>query len=295
MNNILIKKGLDIQLKGVPLNKIKENTEIDTIKLHPSHIYGIKPKLSCSVDDEVKIGTELFFDKVDPTVKFISNCSGKIKNIKLGDRRVIDEIEIENNNKNDHQKIYDNFTASEISNLDKIELISMLKESGYWSYIRQRPFSKIANSKNLPKSIFVSCFNTAPHTVNFDLLLENNKDSFQAGINALCKVSSLNYIHLSTCNKSNLEFYKSLYNVDLHCFDGPHPAGNIGIQIHHIDPINVGELVWYIDLQDLISIGNFLNKGKIDNTKVITISGEPLSNPSHARIIKGSVINDIIN
>ena len=295
MNNILIKKGLDIQLKGAPSNKIKENTEIEKIKLHPSAIYGIKPKLACSVNDEVKIGTELFFDKVDPTVKFISNCSGKIKNIKLGDRRAIDEIEIENNNKNDHQKSYDNFTASEITNIDQIELINMLKESGYWSYIRQRPFSKIANSVNLPKSIFVSCFNTAPHAVNLDLLLDNNKESFQAGINALCKVSSLNYIHLSISKKSNLEFYKSLYNVDLHCFDGPHPTGNVGIQIHHIDPINVGELVWYIDLQDLISIGNFLNQGKIDNTKVITLSGEPLSSPSHVKIIKGSVINKIIN
>ena len=130
MNVININKGLDIPIKGAPNDIIEDMSNSITIKLHPSKISGIKPKLTCKIDDEVKIGTELFHDKNDPTISFVSNCSGKIKNIVLGERRALDEIKIENNNLNNHRKEFKSFTSSEINNIDKDSLVNILKESG---------------------------------------------------------------------------------------------------------------------------------------------------------------------
>ena len=295
MNVININKGLDIPIKGAPNDIIEDMSNSITIKLHPSKISGIKPKLTCKIDDEVKIGTELFHDKNDPTISFVSNCSGKIKNIVLGERRALDEIKIENDNLNNHHKEFKSFTSSEINSIDKDSLVNILKESGNWTYIRQRPFSKIADSKKSPKSVFVSCFNSAPHALNTNLLINDNaKNALQTGINALCKISGLNYINLSIGSSQDVNFFKSLYNVSLSIFNGPHPAGNVGVQIHKINPINVGESVWYLDFQDLLSIGDFLNSGKIINTKIVSISGEQLVNPTHCKIVKGTVIKNII-
>ncbi len=289
-----IKKGLDIPIKGMPSNSIESKIDSHMIKLHPSEIYGIKPKLNCTIGDNVKIGSELFYDKVDPSVKFVSNCSGVIKNIVLGERRVIKEIVIENDNENSHLDRYNSFTASSIGSADTNKLLDDIKNSGYWSYIRTRPFSKIANSDKSPKSFFVSCFNTAPHAVNTNLLINDNKEAIQIAINALCKVSSLNYINFSINSNVNEDFFKTLYNINLHTFNGPHPAGNVGIHIHHIDPINVGETVWYMDFQDLISLGKFLTDGKIHNTRLITLSGEQLEMPLHCNVLKGAHIKSIL-
>ena len=294
MNVININRGLDIPIAGAPSDDVVDASDSITIKVHPSKIYGIKPKLVCKIDDDVKIGTELFHDKTDPTIKFVSNCSGKIKNVVLGERRALDEIKIENDNKNIYLKEYNSFASSEINSIKKDELVNMLKETGNWTYIRQRPFSKIADSNILPKAVFVSCFNTAPHALNTNLLIDNNANALQSGINALCKVSGLNYINLSIANNQNKNFFSSLYNVNLNLVNGPHPSGNVGIQIHNINPINVGDTVWYLDFQDLIAIGDFLNSGKIINTKIISVSGEQLSNPTHCKIMKGTVIKNII-
>ena len=294
MNTINLKKGLNISLKGRPNNNIEDCTDVSIIKIHPSRINGIKPKLSCKIDDEVKIGTELFFDKTDPTVKFVSNCSGKIVNIKLGKRRAIDEIKIENDKNNIHLNEYKTYTSSDINTFDENELIDIIKNSGYWSYIRQRPFSKIANSNKKPKSIFVSGFNTAPNALNLNLLLDDNKDALQSGINSLCRMAGLNFVNISINTNEHINLYRSLYNVNLHYVNGPHPSGNVGIQIHHIDPINVGDIVWYIDLQDLISIGIFLNKGLIDNKKIVALTGDGVENPTNYTVLKGTIINSLL-
>ena len=185
MANFNIKKGVDIPLKGAPEKIIKSIENQSLLKIHPVTIKGIKPKLVVKEGDHVKIGTNLFYDKVLSGVNFVSPGSGLIQSIKLGERRVVEEICIDISGKADEFEESTSYSEYEIENIDKSELISFLKESGCWTYLRQRPFSKIANPDDNPKAIFISGYNSAPHALDYEVILNENSDGLQDGINAL--------------------------------------------------------------------------------------------------------------
>ena len=286
MADFNLKKGVDIPLLGKPDKSIKSIENQSVLKLHPVTIKGIKPKLVVKEGDQVKTGSPLFYDKVLSGVNFVSPGSGVVQSIKLGERRVLEEVCIDVSGKPEEFEESKTYTESEISKIDKSELISILKNSGCWPYLRQRPFSKIANPEDNPKAIFISGFNSAPHSLDYETILNENSEGLQAGVNALNQLTD-GSVHFSLNGKQQNVVLNNLNNVKAHNFTGPHPAGNIGIQIHHIDPINVGEVVWYIDLQDVMAIGSQLTTGKFSTDKFISISGEGLDNPTYAKVKRG--------
>lgn len=293
MADFKLKKGVDIPLVGKPEKNITNISESAYVKIHPNRIKGIKPKLLIKEGDFVNTGSPLFFDKLNPSVMFISPCTGTINSINFGPRRVIEQITIQTQFSEEifeQNKVY---SESEINSANKDDLITVLTKSGCWTYIRQRPFSKIANPTESPKSVFISGFNTAPHSPDVEFILNQDSNGFQAGINALSKLTD-EKIHISIPSKRSNEIFKSLKNVVLHAFSGPHPSGNVGIQIHHIDPINIGEKVWYVDIQDVAAIGKQLLSGKFSTHKYITVSGEGISSPSYIKIRRGSEIKSIL-
>ncbi|MAJ45417.1 MAG: NADH:ubiquinone reductase (Na(+)-transporting) subunit A [Candidatus Marinimicrobia bacterium] len=294
MTSFKLKEGINIPLLGKPKKTIKSIDVESILKIHPNTIKGIKPKLSVKEGEHVKIGSMLFHDKVLGDVNFVSPGAGVVQSIKLGERRVIEEICIDISGKNQEFKESKTYSESEILNIDKLSLKKILKESGCWTYLRQRPFSKIANPEHNPKAIFISGYNTAPHALDYEFILNENNDGLQAGINALNQLTDGD-VHISiNGNKKNL-IINNLNNVKVHNFTGPHPTGNIGIQIHHIDPINVGEVVWYIDLQDVIAIGKQLTSGKFSTEKYISISGEGIKKPTYAKVKRGITIQSALN
>jgi Na+-transporting NADH:ubiquinone oxidoreductase subunit A len=287
MAYIRIKKGHDLNIAGKPEYKYLTPEKPTQLFVNPLDFNGIKPKILVKKGDQVKIGSKLFFDKLNPEVFFVSPGGGTISEIKLGERRRVERITIDL----DDSEKYEELTSKTDSNSNSDEIIKYLLESGLFTTIRQRPYSKIPNPKILPKAIFVSMMPTAPFAPDHEFVIEDIT-KLQEGFNVLSKLTSGS---VNVVVKKDSTKFNNLNKIELHQFKGPHPAGNVGIQIHHIDPINIGETVWYISPQDVIAIGELFLTGKYSTTKTITVGGSELTHHGYVKIRKGQSINSIIS
>lgn len=280
---IKIKKGLDIKLLGSAEKKISKLIP-EKYALKPADFFGVFPKLLVKENDEVKAGTPLFHDKYRSNIQFTSPVSGKVTEIYRGEKRKILEVRIQAGSIMD----FEQFGASDPSSLSREEITAKLLQSGIWSYIRQRPYSIIANPDEKPKAIFVSAFESSPLAPDYNFILENEGKAFQSGIDILGKLTE-GKIHLSTSARHPVAAtFAQAKGVVQHQFDGPHPAGNIGIQVHHIDPINKGETVWYVNPQAVVTIGKLFLKGIYDASRVIALTGSEIKNPGYYETICGA-------
>lgn len=286
---IKIKKGLNINLQG-KAEKIFVKADIaEQYAVKPSDFHGINPKLTVKENDPVKAGSELFFDKNHPEVKFTSPVSGKIHAINRGERRRILEVVIAP----DKEIEYKEFTKADPTGLTREIIISKLLECGLWPFIKQRPYNIIANPENTPKSIFISAFDSSPLGVDYDFLVKGEEQNFRTGINALRQLTS-GEIHVNV----NSEYppsrvFTEAGNIRINKFKGPHPAGTAGVQIHKIDPINKGDIVWILSPQGVIAIGKFFNQGKYDASRVVAVTGSEVEKPKYYKIISGAQIKSI--
>lgn len=290
MSNVIkIKKGLDIRLLGKAEKKV---SEISSTKfaIKPPDFNGVFPKLFLKEGDAVKAGTPVFFDKYRDNIIFSSPVSGKITEIHRGAKRKMLEIRIEADGKME----YESFGTSDPSSMTKEQVTEKLLKSGTWSYIRQRPYSIIANPEDSPKAIFISAFDSAPLAPDFDFLVENEPKAFQAGLDAITKLTS-GKVHLNVKEgETTSNAFIQAKGVQVNHFSGPHPAGNVGVQIHKIDPINKGDIVWYLTPQDLIIIGKVFLEGKYDVSKLIALTGSEVNNPQYYKVISGCSIFPIV-
>ena len=291
MANFNLKKGHNLKIAGDPEKVISTSNFAESVYLHPKDFLGIKPKLLVKQDDAISVGSPIFFDKLNPDVKFVSPVSGIVSEIQFGERRVIEKIVIKNNGKSETLKV-------RLVNLDKLsaeELKSRLAESGLWPTIRQRPFSKIANPIQTPRDIFVSVYSTAPFSPNNAFVLGGREEDFQMGLDSLVKLTS-GSIHLNMHGGESAPIFTKAKNVIINTFNGQHPAGNIGVQIHHIAPIGSKEdVVWYLDAQSVADIGEYLRTGSYPIEKIISIGGSSISEPTYVKIIKGTGLNSILD
>jgi len=289
MPHIKINKGHDIQLSGVPNNNIANIKQSKTLAILPMDFLGVKPKLLVEEGDEVKTGSPLFFNKLRPVVKWASPGTGKIKEIEYGPRRVIKKIELFLSDKQEYVE-HKKYKNSDIIGLDRQEVITSILEANIFPIFRQRPFNTIPNPEIPPRDIFVSGVDTSPLGVNIELVVENENENFQAGVDVLNRLTN-GKVYLTTKPESVLS---SIQNVELNTISGPHPAGNVGIQIHHIAHLKPSEIIWTINPQDVIALGKLFLKGLYDPTKVITLGGSNVNNPGHFRVVQGSKISSII-
>lgn len=286
---IKLKKGLNIPISGVPQPVIKKSVVSGVVAVKPVDFKNITPKLLVKEGDEVKAGSPVFADKNHPDILFTSPVSGTVSEVIRGEKRKLLEIRI----KSSPEREYVKFDLPKIEVITKEEIISALKESGLWVSIKQRPYGIIPNPEIAPKAIFVSGFNSAPLAPDYDYCLRSEIDNIQIGINVLSKLTK-GGIHLGLCtfNHASTPFHK-LSNVTTHLFDGPHPAGNVGVQIHHISPINKGDIVWTIDLLHLASIGKLFSKGIYDMSRMVAVTGPRATFPCYVFGISGMAMKDI--
>ena len=293
MSHIRITKGHNLKLSGSPKKEIVEVHPSSIFKLHPIEFSGIKPKLLIHEGDLVKIGTPIYFDKNHSQIKFTSPVAGKIHKIFFGNRRRIETIEILTSDIQESIN-YDSFNLEDISSISADKIQNILYNSGFWPCIRRRPFSKIADPDHMPKSIFISAAPTAPFSPDYDFIFDHSSKGFQAGINILKQFTDCD-IHLVINKNSKSSILKNTDNIILHTFEGPHPAGNVGVHIYHIDPIkNRDDTIWYISPQDVMSIGKLFLQGKPDFTKIITVAGNPFKERQYYKIIRGTLISNIL-
>ena len=285
---IKIRRGLDIKLAGEAEKKVKKVVS-DKFAIKPPDFHGVFPKMLLNEGDAVKAGTPVFFDKYRDNILFSSPVSGKIAEIHRGAKRKILEIRIES----DGKMVYEDFGKEEAKNLSKEKVIEKLLKSGIWPYIRQRPYSVIANPDESPKAIFISGFSSAPLAPDYGYMLEGKEKAFQAGIDALGKLTA-GKVHLNLPEGNNAAVFSGAKGVQINYFKGPHPAGNVGVQIHHVDPINKGDIVWYLNPQSVVTIGDLFLEGKYNASRRIAIAGSEVLHPQYYDVLSGCNIFPLI-
>ena len=275
MLKIKVKKGHNINIAGVASREILAPQKNNTVSLSPENFRYIKPKLLVKENDAVKLGDPIFFDKLSPEVKWPAIASGKISKIVYGERRSIKEIifsvdtNIENEQSNSEQKKIDN----------KDDVVNYLLEKNMWPFITQRPFNKVANPSDKPKCIIVSLANTAPLSVDYNFTLASNKDSI---VNALSNLKKLTEGKVFVAvNPGEFDYLSDLDFIDIVQVEGPHPSGNIGVILNHVNPINKKDVVWTVQGHHLPILGKLFSDGIFDPSITINLSGPAVSNPSY--------------
>ncbi|PTN07858.1 Na(+)-translocating NADH-quinone reductase subunit A [Mangrovibacterium marinum] len=284
-----LKRGLDIRLEGAAQATTANASAPATVALKPTDFPGLTPKLSVKVDAQVKAGDALFFDKYNPEIFFTSPVSGTVKTINRGERRKILEVIVEADGKNE----FASFTKADPAKLSKEEIVAQLLNSGLWPFIKQRPYGTIAKPSDQPKNIFISGFDSSPLAPDYEFIFKDQIASIQTGINALAKLTD-GKVYLGLPGKVSNSIFSGLKNVETNSFSGPHPAGNVGIQIHKTAPVNKGEVVWTTSIQALAYMGRLFETGQVDFSRTIALAGSEVKAPQYYQTIHGALISSIV-
>ncbi|UQD56508.1 Na(+)-translocating NADH-quinone reductase subunit A [Flavobacterium sp. K5-23] len=287
---IKIKRGLNIKLTGEATKSVLDMPIAEIFAIKPLDFIGLTPKLLIKKGDTVLAGTPLFYNKNNEAVTLCSPVSGEVVEILRGEKRVILEIKI----LADREIKYFPFHKSNPNDLNREEIVELLLKSGVWPFIRQRPYGIIANPCEIPKSIFISAFDSNPLAPDTNFIMSDSDTHFQTGLDALKKLTD-GKIHLNVRDDPTpASIFANAKGVQLNKISGPHPAGNVGVQIHHIDPVNKGEAVWYINPQDVLIIGKLFKEGKFDATRVVALTGSQINAPKYYKTIVGTSIKNSI-
>ena len=287
-NDIRIKKGLNINLKGAADKTTEQAIISNYCTIRPEDFHGVIPKLVAKEGTKVKAGETIFFDKANEAVKFVSPVAGEVIEIQRGPKRRIDAIKLQadkNGSVVDHGKFDVN-----ASNAEQIK--EHFLASGCWPFIKQRPYDVIADPEKSPKAIFISGYASAPLAADLDYTLQGKENELQAAVTALSKLTD-GTVHVSVGKNANSPL-SGLSNITLHKVSGPHPSGNVGTQINKIDPINKGEIVWTVNAQDLVIIGELLLTGKFNAERIVALVGSSVEKPRYFKTLIGSEVATMI-
>ena len=291
---ITIRKGLDLPIGGAAKMLLSDARSITTYAVKPTDFVGITPRLVVEEGDAVSAGDALFVDKNDERIRFTSPVGGQVKAIVRGEKRKLMEVVVEAD-----------FKSAPTQELPKTaeDIKAAMLQCGLWTQLRQRPFGTVANPDDKPKAIFVSAFDSAPLAPDYDFALQGKETFFAKGLEALSKLTN-GEVHicfrpnqklaeqLTSSNASHFSIINS--QLSIHFVNGPHPAGNIGTQIAHIDPINKGEVVWTMNIQDVAVLGELVATGVYNPEKVIAVAGPNIKDPHYYRIIAGACTEAIV-
>jgi Na+-transporting NADH:ubiquinone oxidoreductase subunit A len=287
---IKIKKGLNIPLAGDAEKILQAAPRANTYAVCPPDFHGLTPKMLVREGDTVKAGAPLFFDKYNEEIVFVSPVSGVFSELIRGEKRRIMEVRIVP----DEQNAYVQHDIGDVSQMDRASVISLLLKSGVWPVLRQRPYAVIPNPEVVPRDIFISCFSTNPVGPDLDFVVNGQEDIFQSGLDVLARLTD-GAIHLGVdARNTTSRAFLDARGVQINHFSGPHPAGNVGIQIHHVKPLNKGEVVWHLDVQDVIIVGRLFKSGRYDASKIIALTGPEVLNPRYYRMISGGQISGVL-
>ena len=286
---IKIGKGLDIRLKGEAEKVLVQSDPPKVVAVKPTDFHGLIPKVIVRPGDKVKAGSILFLDKYNERVQYASPVSGEVAEVVRGEKRRVLEVRV----LADAQTQYEQFGPGDPSTMNRETIIQKLLKSGVWPVIKQRPFDVVADPAGDPKAIFISCFDSNPLGPDMDVVVRGQGDDFQTGLNALAKLTK-GKVYLGISPDTKAAEFLNAKGVVINTFSGPHPAGNVGPQIHKVNPINKGEVVWVVNVQDVIVIGRLFRKGVYDATRIVAVTGSRAKDRKYYRTISGAPVKDIV-
>ena len=284
---IKLSKGLDMNLKG---KAVKEKTNIvrgSELALTPDAFVGMTPKVVVKEGDMVKAGDALFVNKQYPDVKFASPVSGQVSAVIRGERRKVLCVKV----KADQEQQYVDYGKKDVAQLDGEAVKQALLEAGLFGYIDQLPYAVSTNPETQPKAIFVSALRDKPLAADFEFELEGNENDFQTGLTALSKMAKT---YLGIGSQQTATALTQAKDVEVNIFDGPCPAGNVGVQVNHLDPVNKGETVWTVDPSAVIFFGRLFNTGKVDLRRLIAVAGSEVERPAYVEAVVGDRVGDLL-
>ena len=276
---IKLRKGLDVKLKGIASLETATVSCPGEYALVPDDFVGVKPKVVVKEGDSVKAGDALFVDKLHPEVKFVSPVSGTVSLVERGDRRKLLSIRV----KADKEQVAREFDV-------KGDVKALLMESGLFAFFRSRPYDVVANPDDNPKAIFVTAFNSMPLSQDFAYVVKGQEQDFQAGITALSKLAR---VELGISKAETM--LADVKDCQVTIYDGPAPAGNVGVQINHTSPINKGEVVWTLSGEEVLFIGRLLRTGKVDLTRTIALAGSEVKAPKYYKVKVGQQLTTLLS
>ncbi len=291
---IRIKKGFNINLAGKAAPKVSSIEHADTFAIKPTDFQGMYlPKVLVKEGDTVKAGTPLFHDKRHTEVVHVAPVSGEIAEVKRGEKRKLLEIRILADKKVEH-KSFRKYSVSEITNLSSDDAKKAMLEAGVWPNIIQRPFGIIADPSAKPKAIHISAFDSHPLAPDYSILLKGEDHHFQVGLDILKKMTSGN-VHLNVHTTSEISsVFSQAKGIELNKFSGPHPAGCVGVQIHHLDPINKGDVVWTINPFGVVQIGKLFLNGIHDASRTVALVGSEVKEPQYYKTYTGMAVKKLV-
>lgn len=292
---IKLKKGFDINLAGKADKKIVEANQPETFAYKPDSFFGIqRPKLMVDQGDTVKAGTPILFDKTNNKIMHVAPVSGEVIEIKRGPKRKLLEIVILADKEIQYAE-FDKHSASEIASLDQQQIVDRMLEGGVWPNLIQRPYGILADPGVSPKAIHISAFDSHPLAADYDLTLKGDDQYFQAGLSLLKKLTT-GEVHLNVNSEAEVsQMFSNAKGVTINKFAGPHPAGNVGVQIHHIDPINKGDVVWTVKPYGVAQIGKLFLEGHYDASRVVALTGSEVKNPQYYKTYTGASIKAMVD
>ena len=287
-NVIKLRKGLDINLTGKASKDVTlKVAQTDEYALVPEAFVGVTPKVVVREGDHVNAGDALFANKACPDVKFASPVSGTVTAIERGERRKVLCVKV----KADAVQTSTDFGKKNVETMDGAAVKQALLEAGLFGYINQLPYAVSTTPDTTPKAIFVSALRDMPLAGDFEVELAGNEEAFQAGLTALSKIAKT-YLGVSVDQQSAA--LSNAKNVELNVFDGPCPAGNVGVQVNNIDPVNKGEVVWTVDPSAVIFFGRLFLTGKVNLHRVIAVAGSEIKTPGYADVLVGTPLSAIV-
>lgn len=286
-------RGYDIQLDGEAAKSVSD-ARASRFAINPEDFHGMSPipKLEVQQGDEVKAGDVLFFDKKRPEIQYVAPVSGEIVEIKRGEKRSIKEVVI----LADKDITYKKFDVPQLDKVERSELVTFMASAGVWALLKERPFDRVPSLTDIPSNIFISTFDTAPLAPDLSFVVQGQEAAFQKGLDVLARLTS-GQIHLGLDARGEnapSAAFTNAQGVMKHWFNGPHPAGNVGVQIHHIAPISPKNRAWTVGVQEVITMGNLFLTGEFHARRMVALTGAEVTNPQYVQTYQGASIQDLL-
>ena len=285
---ITIKKGLDVPVVGAPQQVIHDGPSIKTVATLGEEFVGMRPTMFVKVGESVKKGQALFEDKKNPGVKFTAQTSGVVKEINRGEKRVFQSVVIEIGGS--EQETFTRYGANELDSIAREDVVANLVNSGLWTALRTRPFSKIPSVDATPVAIFVSAMDTNPLAANPAIIIAEQSVAFANGLAVLARLTD-GEVFVSKAPDSDIAVNSSAIVNE---FAGKHPAGLVGTHMHFLKPVSADKVSWHAGYQDVIAIGHLFITGELDSSRIISLAGPAVKNPRLVRTVLGANIAEII-
>ncbi|MEM6708374.1 MAG: Na(+)-translocating NADH-quinone reductase subunit A [Pseudomonadota bacterium] len=287
---IKIRKGLDLPIAGAPERAIGEGRSVRSVAVLGEDYPGMKPTMAVQEGDRVAAGTPLFTDKKTEGVVYTAPVAGRVGQINRGEKRALRSVVIERDG--DEFVSFPSVSPGGIATLDSEQVVSTLRDSGLWTALRTRPYAKVPSPTTRPRSLFVNAMDTNPLALDPILVIESQSEAFAAGLDVLATLTD-GPVYL--CHEAGKSLpCGSNDRIQAHAFAGVHPAGLSGTHIHYLDPVGPAKMVWTINAQDVIAVGQLFLTGRLHSERVVALGGPGVSSPRGVRTVLGACIDELM-